>query len=89
MRHWTISLLLALTLASPVGAQVFPVIPAPVEVQEQAGIPNVQKELSRKIGKAAFTTLFGVPVDVEARYVRFFKAARSREWLFVDEIIVK
>lgn len=47
--------MLALTLASPVGAQVFPVIPAPVEVQEQAGIPNVQKELSRKIGKAAFT----------------------------------
>lgn len=32
--------------------------------------------------------LFGVPVDTKGRYVRY-KATRSREWLFTDEIIVK
>ena len=32
--------------------------------------------------------LFGVPVEASGRFVRF-KAARSREWLFLDEIVVK
>lgn len=48
------SILLALTLSVPAFSQAFPVIPAPVEVQESAGIPNLGKELSRKVGKAAF-----------------------------------
>lgn len=56
MRHKTffISLTLALMLALPAPAQTFPVIPAPVEVRESAGTPNVEKELSRKVGKASF-----------------------------------
>ena len=32
--------------------------------------------------------LFGVPLSGRARYIRFF-APRSKEWLFVDEIVVK
>ena len=32
--------------------------------------------------------LYGVPLDARARYIRF-KATRTREWLFVDEIVVK
>ena len=31
---------------------------------------------------------YGIPLDARARYIRF-KATRSREWLFVDEIVVK
>jgi hexosaminidase len=51
MRHWTISFLLVLALVLPARAQV---VPAPFQVEESAGIPNTQKELSRKVGKSAF-----------------------------------
>lgn len=47
-------LTLMLAFGMPATAQVFPVIPAPVQVQEAAGVPNTSKELSRKVGKAAF-----------------------------------
>ena len=54
MKRSLICFLCACALAFPAQAQVFPVIPAPVQVQESAGVPNVTKELSRKVGKAAF-----------------------------------
>ena len=49
MKHWTLLILLA--LAVPARAQV---VPAPVQVEEAAGVPNTHKELSRKVGKSAF-----------------------------------
>lgn len=54
MKHLLLTFAAALMLAIPTRAQVFPVIPAPVQVQEAAGVPNTTKELSRKVGKAAF-----------------------------------
>ncbi len=52
MKH--LLLMVALILSLGARAQVFPVIPAPVQLTETAGTPNFSKELSRKIGKASF-----------------------------------
>ena len=54
MKYAVVTLFCALALSMGVRAQVFPVIPAPVQVSETEGTPNLTRELSRKIGKSAF-----------------------------------
>ena len=54
MKHTVVAIFCALALSLGVRAQVFPVIPAPVQVSETEGTPNLTRELSRKIGKSAF-----------------------------------
>ena len=55
MKKTVLVLICAIVLTTGfVRAQVFSVVPAPVEVEVQTGMPNLTKELSRKVGKAAF-----------------------------------
>ena len=54
MKRSALILLCALMLPLGALAQVFPVIPAPVQVSETEGTPNLGRELSRKVGKSSF-----------------------------------